>query len=151
MSNPRLLRSRGQGPHPSHRPQCPQHPCGVKQTVEAQEVGMKDGENWAQGQGRSTRPGIVGAGGGHGMPSHASPRPCHQWTRGQPGPWAGACVPPSWGECSAEGEMGRGAGGPAAAAGEGTSGSRPGEKLYIHQNLKQKPHSRLSGRLWLLW
>lgn len=70
-----------------------------------------------------------------------APRPSPVW-----GPGAS-----SLGAALRSGEMGRVGGGPAAAGVAGPSGSRPGEKLYIHQNLKQKPHSSLSARLWLLW
>lgn len=59
--------------------------------------------------------------------------------------------PDSLGGWAAFSSGGHGQGGPAAAEVGETPGSRPGEGLYIHQNLKQKPRSRLSARLWLLW
>lgn len=151
MSNPRFLRSRGQGPNPSPLPQRPQHPFGVKQTVEAQEVGMR-----TEGTGPRHRPAAVQGPGLLGLAVGMEcqpmlPRGCVANGHGASLAPGREPVPSPPGQSVQQ--RGERAGWPGACSrcGEGASGSRPGEKLYIHQNLKQKPHSRLSARLWLLW
>lgn len=87
------------------------------------------------GLGLYYRLGISGDSSGHRTPSLAPPRQAHQWTEGRPGSqagqswllWAGAWGHPSRGWCG------------------GNLGLQAGERSYIHQNLKQKPHGRLSA------